>query len=92
MRRTEALSFSTMQGYVQTDIETEILALVQVYFVTDCTMTHQGFDLYRHFDRILMKRVAKMSLVVPLIFRSCHVITGSGQSVVSLILPIMKQM
>ena len=59
--------------------------------LTGCSLA-QGFDLYRHFDRILMKKVAKLPTGMPMSFRGSHVITGSGKSVVSLILPIMKQM
>jgi hypothetical protein len=51
----------------------------------------RGFDLYRHFDRILMKKVLKMTDALPFFVRGFHIITGSGRSVLGLVLPVLKQ-
>jgi hypothetical protein len=51
----------------------------------------RGFDLYRHFDRILMKKVLKMTEAFPYLVRGFHMITGSGRSVLGLVLPVLKQ-
>ena len=45
-----------------------------------------------HFDRILMKRMLGMYDTIPILFRAVHICTGSGASVVSLVLPVIKHM
>jgi hypothetical protein len=52
----------------------------------------QGYDLYQHFDRIMSKRMAQIVNCVPAKLKGMHGCTGSGKSVIGLVLPAMKQL
>lgn len=52
----------------------------------------RGYDLYQHFDRILTKQTLLVFDSLPITIKSAHFCTGSGKSVVSLVLPVLKHM
>jgi hypothetical protein len=52
----------------------------------------QGYDLYKHFDRILSKNAIQIMNCMPARPRAVHICTGSGKSVMELVLPVLKQM
>jgi hypothetical protein len=52
----------------------------------------RGYDLYQHFDRIMTKHVLLICDSLPISIKSAHFCTGSGKSVVSLVLPVLKHM
>jgi hypothetical protein len=51
----------------------------------------QGYDLYQHFDRIMTKKMGQIVNCVPAKLKGMHGCTGSGKSVLGLVLPVMKQ-
>jgi hypothetical protein len=52
----------------------------------------QGYDLYKHFDRLMSKHLAIIFLhCMPMKIKAFHLLTGSADGVMSLILPSMKQ-
>ncbi len=50
----------------------------------------QGYDLYQHFDRIMSKKMSQIVSCVPAKLKGMHGCTGSGKSVLGLVLPVMK--
>lgn len=51
----------------------------------------QAFDLYKHFDRILTKKSFRMLDVLPWKLKCAHYCSGPGSSVLSIVMPIIKQ-
>lgn len=45
-----------------------------------------------HFDRILEKKILRVMNAVPVQCMTIHSFTGSGHSVISLVLPVLKHM
>jgi hypothetical protein len=51
----------------------------------------KGYDLYKHFDRILAKQSSLMMLeCMPIKIKAAHMLAGSANGVISLILPVLK--
>ena len=48
----------------------------------------QSFDYYKHFDRTFVKKMAEVSTVMPIHFRSGHLCMGSGASVIGFLMPV----
>jgi len=49
-----------------------------------------GYDIYRHFDRILSKRMVSISQCMPMSVRAIHTCYGSGRTVLEIVLPVIK--
>jgi hypothetical protein len=56
------------------------------------TATPQGFDIYKHFDRILTKNMMMLAECLPVKVKAAHVCTGSGKAVFELVNPVLKHM
>lgn len=58
-----------------------------------CVLLHQGFDLYRHFDRLMSKHISIILFhCMPIKFSAMHLLASTtAQGVLSLVLPSMKQ-
>lgn len=52
----------------------------------------KGCDLYQHFDRILSKSTNEIMRYMPAACKAVHNCTGSGASVLELIMPVLQQM
>jgi hypothetical protein len=51
----------------------------------------QGYDLYKHFDRLLTKQSSVLTIeCMPIKMRAEHLLAGSANGVMSLVLPVMK--
>lgn len=48
--------------------------------------------MYKHFDRIMNRKLLKILAGIPCKTRALHFFTGSGKSVLTLIFPIIRQM
>lgn len=56
------------------------------------TTTTKAFDLYKHFDRILIKKDFKSIECMPCELKCLHYCSGPGSSVLSIVMPIVKRM
>lgn len=63
--------------------ETQIRGAVAIY-------NSRSYDLYKHYDRILMKRSAAIVSSLPMKLKAARAITGSGSSVLSILFPMFK--
>src|SRR3569832_599503 len=52
----------------------------------------QGYEVYKHYDRIMMKRVMSIFASMPLKIRTMHWCAGSPSSALFLVLPELKFM
>lgn len=52
----------------------------------------KGYDLYKHHDRTAMKQAMAIIHVFPMPWRANHMCTGSGKSVVGIVLPVAQQL
>lgn len=53
----------------------------------------QGYDLYKHYDRILSRHITLAVHTAPVAIKATHIASGTGSSVVnSLVLPVIKHM
>ena len=50
----------------------------------------RGFDMYKHYDRILTKRNCATMVALPMKVRTVHILLGSTSSVFSMLLPTVK--
>ena len=51
----------------------------------------QGYDLYKHFDRLLTKQSSVITIeCMPIKMKAEHLLAGSANGVMSLVLPVMK--
>jgi hypothetical protein len=51
----------------------------------------QGFDIYKHFDRMLTKNVMMLMECLPVKIKAAHACLGSGKVVFELVHPVLKQ-
>lgn len=57
-----------------------------------CIVNIKGYDLYKHFDRLMSKHISILLLhSMPMKIKALHLLTGSAEGVMSLVLPSMKQ-
>jgi hypothetical protein len=59
--------------------------------LTQLPLLLQGFDIYKHFDRMLTKGLHMVTKCVPLKMKAMHVFTGSGKTVLEQVFPVLKQ-
>jgi hypothetical protein len=52
----------------------------------------QGYNLYKHFERLLTRNNFLSLSSAPVKVRALHMCTGSGKGVMDLVLPVLKQM
>lgn len=56
-----------------------------------CLMNFKGYDLYKHFDRIFLKQTSVLMVdCMPTKTKAYHLLAGSANGVMSLVLPVMK--
>jgi len=70
----------------------QCLMVVDTSYRISLSALDKGFDLYMHFDRILMKRMLDIDNAIPMCTRAIHLCTGSGVSVLSLVAPVIKHL
>jgi hypothetical protein len=52
----------------------------------------QGYDIYKHFDKILMKNLVVMTSCFPVKAKAMHMCMGSGKLLLGVLKPLLKQM
>ena len=52
----------------------------------------QGYDLYKHFDRIMTKKWFWTVKAQPVVVKGVHFVKGPGSSVSDIVLPVIKKM
>ena len=56
-----------------------------------CLSNIKGYDLYKHFDRIFIKQSSILMIeCMPTKAKAYHLLAGSENGVMSLVLPVMK--
>ena len=56
-----------------------------------CVNNIKGYDLYKHFDRIFTKQSSVLLVEsMPVKTKAYHLLSGSENGVMSLVLPVMK--